>query len=496
MNNLSKLKWHQIAGGISVILFVILFALRLDVFDVKQKIETHSKDQSTTGVFKGLHDKERWMNIFQDGRKIGYVHRHFLKKEKGYRLQENVYMQINTMGVVQGIVLRTEGNLNQDMTISSFNFDLRSSLFQFKARGTVEGKILTLYTIIPGSEKKTVIKLKEKPILANSILEFVGIEKLEIGQSKVLHIFDPASMGQRSIRISILGNEMINIMGRPQNTRKIAIDFLGAKQYAWIGDDGDILKEQGILGITIEKVTKNQAMEEFSVFSSTDLTEIASIPSNTIIEDPSALTFLKILFTNIDKESLHLHGDRQNLKNNTLLIHKETIPTRDPRPENIQALGKFLKPGPFIQSDDPKIQNKVQEIVSPEDTLVAKAAKLVAWVHKNIEKRPVLSIPNAVETITNMTGDCNEHAVLLAAMARAAGIPAQVEVGIVYQRGRFYYHAWNVLYLGKWVTADAVMGQMPADVTHVRFIRGEVDQQLDLLGVIGKLKLKIIEKSR
>jgi transglutaminase-like putative cysteine protease len=156
----------------------------------------------------------------------------------------------------------------------------------------------------------------------------------------------------------------------------------------------------------------------------------------------------------------------------------------------------YLASTPFVQSDHWKIRAKVQEIISPEDPVAVKASKLVSWVHKNVEKRPVLSIPNAVETLTNLVGDCNEHAVLLAALARAAGIPAQVEAGLVYQRGRFYYHAWNVLYLGTWITADAVMGQMPADVTHLRFVRGEADQQIDLIGVIGNVQIKVLDKSR
>ncbi len=88
---------------------------------------------------------------------------------------------------------------------------------------------------------------------------------------------------------------------------------------------------------------------------------------------------------------------------------------------------------------------------------------------------------------------------LLAAFSRAAGIPADVETGIVYMRGRFLYHAWNILYLsdrGGWVTADAVLGEMPADVTHIRFIRGGADRQLDLAGLIGRLKLEVLEMER
>jgi transglutaminase-like putative cysteine protease len=92
-------------------------------------------------------------------------------------------------------------------------------------------------------------------------------------------------------------------------------------------------------------------------------------------------------------------------------------------------------------------------------------------------------------------GDCNEHAVLLTALARAAGIPAEVEAGLVYQRGRFYYHAWNVLYLGTWVTADSVMGQLPADVTHIRFVRG-AERQIDLVSLIGKARIEVLKTSK
>jgi transglutaminase-like putative cysteine protease len=120
-------------------------------------------------------------------------------------------------------------------------------------------------------------------------------------------------------------------------------------------------------------------------------------------------------------------------------------------------------------------------------------------VNRNLEKRPVLSIPSALDTLESRVGDCNEHAVLLAALARAAGIPAEVEAGLVWLRGRFYYHAWNALYLrdrGGWITADAVLGQFPADVTHLRFVRGSAERQLDLAGLIGKLGIEILETAR
>jgi len=183
-----------------------------------------------------------------------------------------------------------------------------------------------------------------------------------------------------------------------------------------------------------------------------------------------------------------------------LTIRRESpaAPRKPPAPPE-DLLEASLAPTPLVQSDHPKIVKALQQIVAPEDPAGAKAGKIVAWVHKNLEKRPVLSVPNALETLERRMGDCNEHAALLAALSRAAGIPAQVEAGLVYLNGRFYYHAWNVLHLeewGGWVTADAVMGQIPADATHIRFVRGEIDRHLDLLGLIGRVKMEILELER
>ena len=496
MMAIPRIKWHWIAGGVSVTVFLLLLAFRLGIFDRGQTPFGQSTDRGVSSGFQTFQDRETWMNISQNGRKIGYAHRRFSRTEKGYHVVESVFMRINTMGVVQGMTFKTEGKLNPDMTLSSFDFDLRSSMFRFHIQGVVNGKQVTLYTEKPGSEKKTVITLKESPRLANGILELSGIAGLKTGETRIFHVFDPASMGQRPVKVSVLGEEMVPIMGREHKARKVSVDFMGARQFAWVGENGDVLMEKGILGITLEQVAKHKALGDFPRAASSDLTEMVSVPSNVVIDDPSSLALLRVRLANIEKNNLSLNGDRQTLRNDVLLIQKETIPTRPLRDVNVIGKSEFLKASPFIQSDNQKIQAKVRELVSPEDPVAVKAEKLVAWVYKSVEKRPVLSVPNAIETLNNLVGDCNEHAVLLAALARAAGIPAQVEAGLVYQRGRFYYHAWNVLFLGTWVTADAVMGQMPADVTHIRFVRGEADRQIDLLGVIGKVQLKILERSR
>jgi hypothetical protein len=478
------------------LIFALLLAVRLVGLPkpFSRAVETLSRHSGVIPV------GEFWMNITQAGRKIGYVRRHYSRTDDGFRFSEKIFMRINTMGIAQPLIVRTAAELKPDRTLASFQFDLGSNLFKFTARGAVDGKKLTVRIGGPAEEKTSVIDLPEPPYLGGGILESAGAEGLKPGEGRTFPVFDPASLGQRPVRITLLGEEGLTIMGKSRQARKLSVDFMGMKQIAWVDPDGSVLREEGILGIALERVTREEALAGLEGAISADLTDLAAIPSSRLIKDAAALKVLKIRLGEVPEGSFFLDGGRQVYRNGELTIRRES--PSDPSVlsrADAGDLASLLKPTPFIQSDHPKIRQKLAEIVAPGDLQDVMARKIVAWVNKNLEKRPVLSIPNALETLENRIGDCNEHAVLLAAFARAAGIPADVEAGVVYMRGRFFYHAWNVFYLrdrGGWLTADAVLGQMPADVTHIRFVRGGADRQLDLAGLIGRLKLEILEMQR
>jgi len=260
-------------------------------------------------------------------------------------------------------------------------------------------------------------------------------------------------------------------------------------------ENGDVLKEEGLLGITLTKTTPEDARSNLGIQASDDLVKFASIAANVSLKETEKLHILKVAISGIDVSNTHLSGERQVLHGNILTIRKESLKGL-PISFDTQDLTNFLKPTPFIQSDNEKIRTIANKIVSNKDTPLEKATKLLFWIHKNIDKKPVVSLPDALSTFENHVGDCNEHAVLMAAFARAEGIPAKVEAGLVYLNGRFYYHAWNLLYLGRWITADALFGQIPADVTHIRLASGELNEQLNLMGLIGNIKVEIKNYSK
>ena len=64
--------------------------------------------------------------------------------------------------------------------------------------------------------------------------------------------------------------------------------------------------------------------------------------------------------------------------------------------------------------------------------------------------------------------------------------------GIAVKNG-FYYHAWPEVWLGGWVAVDPTFHQFPADATHIRFVTGNLDRQSEILKLVGKLRVEILE---
>jgi len=80
----------------------------------------------------------------------------------------------------------------------------------------------------------------------------------------------------------------------------------------------------------------------------------------------------------------------------------------------------------------------------------------------------------ASEVAVRREGDCTEYAVLTAALARGAGIPARVVLGLaLVRRGSSYMaygHAWaELLTAGRWIVADSALARMKNPVRYLPF---------------------------
>lgn len=152
-----------------------------------------------------------------------------------------------------------------------------------------------------------------------------------------------------------------------------------------------------------------------------------------------------------------------------------------------------MKPTALIQSDHPLIRGKAEEVVGDRRGTVEAIRVMNEWVYQYIEKKPTLSLPSALEVLDSGVGDCNEHALLLVALLRSMGIPSRPCVGVLYFRDGFYYHAWAEAWMGRWVSVDPTLNQLPADATHIKFIHGDIENWVDLVKIIGRLEVEVLD---
>lgn len=481
------MKAYWLAGSLLAALFAALLGIRTGLFS---NLLDRPSDGAAHLAGHVLPDRDSWMSILQNGKKIGYAHSRFLKKDKGYTVSETVFLNIVAMGMSHAVKLSTSADLHPDLTVETFSFEMDSGRFDFSAKGRVSTLVAVVETMADGKRQTLKLPLKEAPFLPSGILQAVTNSSLAPGESMTFSVFDPSIMASAPVKVTVVGKENIEAMGQTPIATKVRMQIKGAEQFAWISEDGEVLKESGPMGLILVKTLQHEAMADLSD-DATDMVDLVAVDAGVRFADPQGLTRLKVEISGIDTDPARLSSGRQSFDNHVLTITKESF--GGPKDKvSADKLAPFLIADPFVQSDDPTLVELAARITKGHTTPVDKAKVLIDWVYKEIEKRPVVSLPNALSTLQNRQGDCNEHAVLLAALARAAGIPAGIETGLVYLNGRFFYHAWNALYVGQWITADSAFGQFPADVTHIRLAGGTGEGLLDLMAIIGKIQLKVV----
>lgn len=152
-----------------------------------------------------------------------------------------------------------------------------------------------------------------------------------------------------------------------------------------------------------------------------------------------------------------------------------------PLPEAVDTQA-YLRSTPMLDADDPLIVALVERSLQDLEghAVSTRAERLRRTVYSLLNRKDLSAgFATASEVVRTRTGDCTEHAVLLAAALRAAGIPSRVASGLVYadrfagERDVFAFHMWTQALLDTtdgqvWVDLDATLpSQVPFDATHI-----------------------------
>ncbi len=437
--------------------------------------------------------QEHYYGVWFKEKRIGYVFEELSPGPNNtFSLKQQALFNLTVLDSTQTVKMFLEARLDESLGLHDFSFRFHSPFYKMEATGKVAGKQIS-YTLDTGrSTIKDQLTLSQTPRLATNSRLYLLKKLSEKGDKIKTSSFDPVSLtGQESI-IEYLGKEKVLIQSRVYNLHHFAKTFSGVRINFWLNDEGKVIKEQSAAGFEFLAEAKSKALDIAS--DTSELLSAVAVHFTGSIPEKNATSAIYQLTLPEDIE-FDLIGGRQSLDQNFLTIRREQFSalTTKVQHNNFCQDDKHLLPSPYIQAKHPDIQTLAGKIIGSETDRLQQVKLLSKWLFHNLEKRPVIGLPDALTTLHTKKGDCNEHAALFAALARSLDIPTSIATGVTLHRGAFYYHAWNETCInGTRLSVDTTLNQVPADLTHIRIASGEMDQQIKIGALIGTMQIAIL----
>ena len=196
----------------------------------------------------------------------------------------------------------------------------------------------------------------------------------------------------------------------------------------------------------------------------------------------------------------------ENIKGQTFELHVQAVrsPVGALELEESKADEKFLKSSYFIDSDNEKVKERADEAIGRETDPWKKAQAIERWVHAKMRSDSGAAFCTASQVAQSLHGDCRQHAMLTAAMCRAAGVPSRTALGLVYvnrggQRPEMGFHMWTEVWIkGRWIGIDATLGRGSIGAAHIKisdhswYEVQSLTPMLPVSRVLGKLSIEVI----
>ncbi len=485
-------------SGLSNLIIVLawIFAM-VSIYQENYPVEIEEISNQGSVSFISFESFEDWFSIYSSGNKIGYSTQKIRRIEGGLLLSESSFLSLPLAGVVREVFTNSFSTLGEDLSLRSFNFSLTSGDYEMNVNGHYDGKGLVVHIVTDKNNSRIYFDLKGKPFTIAAVpflLSSDGFRK----ESYRFPVFDSSTISQTYVDAQVMGKENIDLDGERILLNRVKVSFKDFSSTMWIDDNGRMFREKSLMNMVMVKEPKSKALFMAEVKGDQgDLLSDYAIPSNVMIEGPRKLRHLKVELKGVRSEVLDLEDFNQKIVSKDPLVLE--VSSGSFSESSVKPDTSLLGSDPFIQTQDLRIKRKAMQIVANEKDTFAVSLKLSRWLHDNIEKDISITIPSAIEVLNLKKGDCNEHTVLYVALARSLGIPAKFNIGLVYLKGRFYYHAWPSVYVRKnsgesgWLAVDPTFGQEMADATHIKLLEGGFDKQIELLRVIGNLDIEVLD---
>ncbi len=442
---------------------------------------------------------ERWFSLSMNGERVGFSHVTVIPTADGYRITAEGSAKLLVLGFTREATAFERYDVNRDLSLRSFAVEQVIDKSPLNVIGTVSARSIKLSVETKGGKSEKTLKIKG-PVYPSPVANLYPlVQGFAKGRKYKLQILDIEAVKVKDVSIKAIGIETRNGVEalHIQNDLYTFVD-----NDIWLDKSGNTLEESVRDGLIVNKAeSADQASRLLlaDVVAKRDLVlDFSLVRVDREIANPASLRRLVLELTGYPSAHSLPEGPGQTATRPVPDRVRFTLaaPLRKPSDSPLSAsdLGCYLSATPRINSTHSDIIARQKEILTGSDSLDDSVARLVRWVADHLEDT-VLDSQSALEALQLRKGNCQSHARLYVALARAAGIPSRVVSGLVYAPGKgFLYHSWAESYSKGWLAVDPTFAQVPADITHIRLVEGEeADEMALLVSIIGRVKGTIIE---
>ncbi|NLF32163.1 MAG: transglutaminase domain-containing protein [Planctomycetes bacterium] len=458
---------------------------------------------TATAVRAGGEPAVQYMAVFMDNAKVG--HQRTARRVDGGRVIHDVTMEMtfNVYGIM--VALRMENRYVETSggePVEFVSIMEAGPLGRTVRRGTIADGQMHVTVEEKGSARQRTLPFPVGALLPEGARLRCLAEGFKEGAAYSVAVFDPQSLKPMTADVTVGPTAPTVLIGRTVRAAEIVNRIRTATGTVQTVDhvtaDGTVVRSStSVLGRTLRLVACDEAFAT-AANAAVELRDAGSVPSPRPLPEARRSVRAAFTLTPADGAALVLPDTGEQTvevrPDGTVVVRvalAEAPRALRPYTGDDAAVRAMLGAGEHVQSDHPRMAAQARQIAEKIPDAGAAAKAIEAWVSNHITDK-VLGVPyaSALATLASGQGDCTEHAVLTAALCRAAGIPCRVVMGVVYtddfegQTHCFIGHAWNQAYIGgRWVGLDAAIG---ADAARIALAAGNGDP-LDFIGMTQSL---------
>ena len=443
---------------------------------------------------------ERWFGIYVNSERVGFYRQRIDKSDDGYRVEGNGSVRMKVMSFSKEASMRETYLVSKNLALRSFDVEQTINGSLAHLIGKVNGSAIHIKSDTNGKTTDKMLKFKGEVYPAPVLNLYPLMRGVTAGTSYKVQAFDPEELKIKEIKITVMGEDKTTEGLPALKLRNNLYPFVSND--IWVDGQGNTLEESVREGLVITRMEQPNVIGAFIsdwALAKKDLIyDFSLVRVQPPIKDPNKLTGLAVEISDWNDALPPLQEGGQYVEKHgsgKVLFRTGTLARASSELKSQKPSDAYLKPADKIESDAPEIKAQAKALSAGTKNQEELAKVLASWTSDWL-KDAIEDGGSAVESFKSKSGNCQTHARLYTALARAAGIPTRFVSGLVHLEGKgFLYHSWAESFIGDhWVSVDPTYNQLPADPTHLKLLEGHLPEDMaPIIAIIGKIRMTVVE---